>query len=72
MSDSLWTCPKCGEQNSGIFCSKCGTPKDNREAKSKATSEEYQLLQLQIKREQMLQEQEAKKIAAKEELNKKI
>ena len=26
-ADDQWTCPKCGEKNSGKFCSNCGEPK---------------------------------------------
>lgn len=27
VSQDAWTCPKCGTQNTGKFCTECGTPK---------------------------------------------
>lgn len=65
----MWTCPKCGEQNSGNFCAKCGAPcpgtAGNGIPAQQNYSEEY--LKLQIRQQQMMQEQEEKRIAEREE-----
>lgn len=71
--EQLWTCPECGEQNSGNFCAKCGTrcpDMTNGEAKPQESySEQY--LKLQIRQQELLQEQEEKRIAAREEKERK-
>lgn len=69
----LWTCPKCGGQNSGNFCAKCGTRCPDAAAVGISPQEQYseQFLKLQIRQQELIQEQEEKRIAAKEEKERK-